>query len=102
MKAHAAQHTGARRRFRYSGSIQALFRLYEVSLKGASNTQVFVAFFVSMGLILWLWRKEVCTCPPFSLHLGYIQSLLRPIQPQLRLYSACIKTLFIKALFTPD
>jgi hypothetical protein len=52
MQAHAAQHTAA--------VIQALFRLYQVSLKGAFNTQVFVAFFVSMGMILWLWRKEVC------------------------------------------
>jgi hypothetical protein len=55
---------------------------------------VFVAFFVSMGLILWLWRKEVCTYSLFSLHSGSIQPLLRPIQPLLRLYSASIKTLF--------
>ena len=49
-------------------AIKALFRPSSVSLKGASNTQVFVAFFVSMGLILWLWRKEVCTYSLFSLH----------------------------------
>jgi hypothetical protein len=54
--------------FRYSGFIQALFRLSLVSPKGASNTQVFVAFFVSMGLILWLWRKEVCLYSLFRLH----------------------------------
>jgi hypothetical protein len=52
----------------YSGSIQALFRFYSGSLKGASNTQVFVAFFGSMGLILWLWRKEVCPYSLFSLY----------------------------------
>jgi hypothetical protein len=52
----------------YSASIQPLFSLYSGSLKGAFNTQVFVAFVVSMGLILWLWRKEVCPYSLFSLH----------------------------------
>jgi hypothetical protein len=46
-----------------------------------------------MGLILWLWRKEVCTYSLFSFYSGSIQPLLRPIQPLLRLCSACITTL---------
>jgi hypothetical protein len=41
---------------------------------------VFVAIFVSMGMILWLWRKEVrlysgSVQALFSLYSGYAQQL---------------------------